>query len=159
MIEVDLKNKPKELWKLNPYGKVPVLVDGEVVVYESAVINEYLEEKFPQIPLMPKDLGQRARVRIWIDFCNSRLQQAGGDFRHGIEPEKAKEKLKEYLLTLDREMASRDYIAGDYSLADITYIPFFARLERYGVSIDGTLPHLKAWIDRLISRPAVRSTP
>ncbi len=159
MIEVDLKNKPKELWKLNPYGKVPVLVDGEVVVYESAVINEYLEEKFPQVPLMPKDLGQRARVRIWIDFCNSRLQQAGGDFRHGNEPEKAKEKLKEYLLTLDREMASRDYIAGDYSLADITYIPFFARLERYGVSIDGTLPHLKAWIDRLFSRPAVRSTP
>ena len=159
MIEVDLKNKPKELWKLNPYGKVPVLVDGEVVVYESAVINEYLEEKFPQVPLMPKDLGQRARVRIWIDFCNSRLQQAGGDFRHGIEPEKAKEKLKEYLLTLDREMTSRDYIAGDYSLADITYIPFFARQERYGVSIDGTLPHLKAWIDRLFSRPAVRSTP
>ena len=159
MIEVDLKNKPKELWKLNPYGKVPVLVDGEVVVYESAVINEYLEEKFPQVPLMPKDLGQRARVRIWIGFCNSRPQQAGGDFRHGIEPEKAKEKLKEYLLTLDREMASRDYIAGDYSLADITYIPFFARLESYGVSIDGTLPHLKAWIDRLFSRPAVSSTP
>ena len=159
MIEVDLKNKPKELWELNPYGKVPVLVDGEVVVYESAVINEYLEEKFPQVPLMPKDLGQRARVRIWIDFCNTRLQQAGSDIRHDNEPEKAKEKLREYLLTLDREMASQDYIAGDFSLADITHIPFFARQERYGVSIDATLPHLKAWIDRLFSRPAVRSTP
>ncbi len=159
MIEVDLKNKPKELWELNPYGKVPVLVDGEVVIYESAVINEYLEEKFPQVPLMPKDLGQRARVRIWIDFCNTRLQQAGSNFRHNNEPEKAKEKIKEYLLTLDREMASRNYITGDFSLADITYIPFFARQEHYGVSIDGTLPHLKAWIDRLFSRPAVRSTP
>jgi len=159
VIEVDLKNKPKELWELNPYGKVPVLVDGEVVIYESAVINEYLEEKYPQVPLMPKDLNKRARARIWIDFCNSRLQQAGGDVRHGNEPEKAKGKLKEYLRTLDNEMANKDYIVGDYSLADITYIPFFVRQERYGVSIDDTLPNVKAWMDRLCARPAVRSTP
>ena len=136
-----------------------MLVDGEVVVYESAVVNEYLDEKFPQVPLMPKDLGERARMRIWVDYCNTRLQQAAGDFRHGHEPEKAKEKLKGYLLSLDREMANKDYIVGDYSLADITYIPFFVRQERYGVSIDGTLPHLRAWMDRLFSRPAVSSTP
>ncbi|MFQ5851055.1 MAG: glutathione S-transferase family protein [Candidatus Binatia bacterium] len=108
---------------------------------------------------MPKDLGQRARVRIWIDFCNTRLQQAASDFRHGIEPEKAKQKLNEHLLTLDREMAQRDYIVGDYSLADITYIPFFVRQERYGASIDNNLPHVKRWMDRLFARPAVRATP
>ena len=78
MIECDLKNKPKELLELNPYGKVPVLVDGDAVVYESAIINEYLEEKYPEVPLMPKDPLGRSRVRIWVDYCNTRLQYAGG---------------------------------------------------------------------------------
>ncbi len=158
MIEVDLKNKPEELWELNPYGKVPVLVDDDVVVYESAIINEYLEEKYPQIPLMPKDSGLRSRARIWIDFCNSRLQAAGSDVAHGIEPEKAKGKQREHLKTLDRQMAGRTCIVGDYSLADITYIPFFTRQERYGVPIDESFPHVKEWLERLAARPAVRST-
>ncbi len=143
----------------NPYGKVPVLEDGDTVVYESAIINEYLEEKFPQVPLMPKDLAQRARVRIWIDFCNTRLQQAGSDVHHKWDPEKARIKLADYLLTLDQEMSHREYIAGDYSLGDITYIPFFLRQQQYEISIDDNMPHLKAWMDRLLSRPAIRSTP
>ena len=155
---MDLKNKPKELWDRNPYGKVPVIVDGNVVVYESAIINEYLDEKYPQIPLMPKDLGLRSRARIWIDFCNTRLQAAGGDVAHGNDPEKAKEKVRQHLATLDREMANREYIVGEYSLADITYIPFFTRQQRYGVSVDGSTPHLKSWVERLLARPAVRST-
>lgn len=155
---MDLKNKPKELWDHNPYGKVPVLVDGDVVVYESAIIHEYLEERYPQSPLMPKDLGLRCRARIWIDFCNTRLQAAGGDVAHGNDPEKAKEKLRQHLMTMDREMASRDYIVGDYSLADITFIPFFTRQQRYGVSIDDSLPHVTSWMDRLLARPEVRST-
>ena len=155
---MDLKNKPKELWERNPYGKVPVIVDGDVVVYESAIIGEYLEERYPQLPLMPKDLGLRSRARIWIDFCNTRLQAAGGDVAHGIDPEKAKAKVRQHLATLDREMANREYIVGEYSLADITYIPFFTRQQRYGVSVDGSTPHLKSWVERLLARPAVRST-
>ena len=81
MIECDLINKPKELLDLNPYGKVPVLVDGDAVIYESAIINEYLDEKYPDIPLMPADPCQRARIRIWIDYCNTRLQRAAGLYR------------------------------------------------------------------------------
>jgi glutathione S-transferase len=158
LIEVDLKNKPTELWEQNPYGKVPVLVDGDVVVYESAIIDEYLDEKYPEPSLMPKNLGLRARARIWIDFCNTRLQAAGGDVAHGREVEKAKKKLEEHLQTLEKQMADRNYLIGDYSLADITYIPFFTRQQRYGVTIDGSLPNLKQWVDRLLSRPAVKST-
>jgi len=137
---------------------VPVLVDGDVVVYESAIIGEYLDERYPEPSLMPKHLGLRARARIWIDFCNTRLQAAGGDVAHGIEVEKSKEKLREHLKTLDRQMADRPYLIGDYSLADITYIPFFTRQQRYGVTIDDSLPNLKQWVDRLLSRPAVKST-
>jgi glutathione S-transferase len=134
-------------------------VDGDAVVYESAIINEYLEEKFPQVPLMPKDPYQRSRARIWIDFCNTRLQHAGGNIAHDYQVEKSMEELKKHLETLDKEMRGHEYILDDYSLADITYIPFFVRRERYKATIDDSLPHLKAWMDRLLDRPIVRATP
>jgi glutathione S-transferase len=136
-----------------------VLVDGNAVVYESAVIDEYLEEKYPEVPLLPKDPLERSRVRIWIDYCNTRLQRAGGNIAHEYEVEKSTAELKQYLETLNREMQGREYIAGEYSLADITYIPFFVRRERYKAVIGDTLPHLKSWMERLLSRPLVRATP
>jgi glutathione S-transferase len=145
--------------ELNPYGKVPVLVDDGTVVYESAIINEYLEEKYPEVPLMPKDPAGRSRARIWIDYANTRLQRAGGYIAHEYQVEKSKEELKQYLATLDQEMRDREYIAGEYSLADITYIPFFTRLERYQATIDDSIPNVKAWMQRLLARPAVRATP
>ena len=154
-----MKNKSKELLERNPYGKVPVLEDGDAVIYESAVIDEYLEEKYPQIPLMPKDPYQRARARIWIDFANTRLQQAAGNVAHDYQVEKSKEQLKQHLATLDHEMRNRDFIAGDYSLADITFIPFFCRLERYQATIGDDIPNVKAWMNRLLNRPVVRNTP
>jgi len=145
--------------RLNPYGKVPVLVDGAGVIYESAIINEYLEEKYSNTPLLPKDPLLRARARIWIDYCNTRLQHAAGYIAHNYEVEKSKERLRGYLATLDREMKDREFLAGAYSLADITYIPFFCRLQRYQTEIGDDLPHLKVWMARLLDRPAVRSTP
>jgi glutathione S-transferase len=136
-----------------------VLVDGEAVVYESAIINEYLEEKYPEGALMPKDPLKRARVRIWIDYCNTRLQRAAGYIAHNYQVEKSKEELQQYLGTLNREMRGREYIGDAYSLADITYIPFFCRLERYQSAVDETFPYVQAWMERLLARPAVRGTP
>ena len=138
---------------------MPVLVDGAGVIYESAIINEYLEEKYSDTPLLPKDPLLRSRARIWIDYCNTRLQHAAGHIAHNYEVEKSKERLRGYLTTLDREMNDREFLAGEYSLADITYIPFFCRLQRYQTEIGDDLPHLKAWMARLLDRPAVRSTP
>lgn len=136
-----------------------MLVDGDGVIYESAIIDEYLEEKYPQVPLLPRDPLQRARARIWIDYCNTRLQQAGGYIAHDHEVEKSKEKVRGYLATLNQEMREREYLAGEYSLADITYIPFFCRLQRYQTTIGSDLPHVRAWMQRLLDRPAVRATP
>ena len=159
MIECDLGNKPKDLLELNPYGKVPVLVDGDAVVYESAIIDEFLEEQYPEVPLMPKDPLARARVRIWIDYCNTRVQRAAGYIAHNYKVEESGKELRTYLENLNRQMQGREYIADDYSLADITYIPFFLRRERYQVNIGDDLPHVKAWMKRLLDRPAVRATP
>jgi len=158
LIEVDLKNKPDDLLKQNPYGKVPVLVDGDGVIYESAVINEYLEEKFPQPRLLPANHLQRAKVRIWIDFLNTRVHPVASDIAHNREPEKAKEQMRQHLQTLENEMAGKDYLVGDFSLADITFIPFYTRRQRYGVVIDGDFPNLKRWGEALIARPQVAPT-
>ena len=155
---MDLKNKPKDLLELNPYAKVPVLVDGDSVVYESAIVNEYLEEKYPAIRLLPTDQLRRAKARIWIDFFNTRIHPAAHDITHDKNPERAKEQMAKHLKTLDQEMAGKRYILDEFSLADVTFIPFYTRRQRYGVTIDDTLPNLKRWGEELISRPAVAST-
>lgn len=128
------------------------------MIYESAIIDEYLEEKYPAVRLMPKDLVERARARIWIDYCNTRLQRAGGFVAHDYKVEQSKAEIVEYLKFLDNHMRGREYIAGDYSLADITFIPFFTRLERYQASVGDDLPNVKNWVKRLLDRPAVRET-
>ena len=142
----------------NPYGKVPVLVDGDGVIYESAIIDEYLEEKFAQVRLMPADLLLRAKARIWVDYMSTRLHAAASDITHNREAEKARERMRQHLTTLDKEMAGRKYLVGEYSLADISYIPFYTRRERYDVVIDDTYPNLKRWGEDLVARPRVAPT-
>lgn len=158
LIEVDLKNKPEDLVRQNPYGKVPVLVDGDGVIYESAIIDEYLDEKFPEVRLMPKDLLLRAKARIWVDFMSTRLHAAASDITHNREPDKARARMKQHLTALDKEMAGRKYIVGEYSLADVSFVPFYTRRERYGTVIDDNYPNLKRWGDDLIARPQVAMT-
>jgi len=135
-----------------------VLIDGAGVIYESAIINEYLDEKFPELPLLPKDRLQRAKARIWIDFLNSRVHPAASDMTHDREPDRAREQMKQHLGALDNEMAGKQFILGGYSLADVSFIPFYVRRERYGLTIDDNFPNLKRWGENLISRPAVAST-
>lgn len=137
---------------------MPVLVDGAGVIYESAIINEYLEEKFSELPLLPKDQLHRARARIWIDFLNSRVHPAASDITHDKEPDRARERLTQHLSALDSEMTGKQFIVGDYSLADVTFIPFYVRRQRYGVTIDENFPNLKRWGEELIARPAVAAT-
>jgi len=137
---------------------VPVLIDGAGVIYESAIINEYLDEKFSEVPLLPKELPQRAKARIWIDFLNSRVHPAASDITHDKDPDKARERLKQHLRVLDNEMTGNQFLVGDYSLADITFIPFYVRRQRYRVEIDENCPNLKRWGEELIARPAVAST-
>lgn len=143
--------------ELNPYAKVPVLVDGGDPIYESNIINQYLDEKFPDMRLLPDDLKHRARVRIWMDYCDTRLHAAASDVMHGPEPEKAKERLKKHIAVVERQLDGREYLDGGYSMADITLIPFCVRRERYQFTLD-EFPRLRSWLDRVLARPAVAST-
>lgn len=143
----------------NPYGKVPVLVDGDGVIYESAIINEYLQEKFAEPRLLPLDLLARAKVRIWVDFFNSRVHPTASNLQKQRDPEKAAAQMQQHLGTLEKEMAGKHYLVGDHlTLADITYIPFYTRRARYTVEIGDNYPNLKRWGEELIARPEVAKT-
>jgi glutathione S-transferase len=73
LIEIDLQNKPANFLEISSYGTVPVLTHGDHQVWESAIINEYLEEIFPEPPLLPQMPIQRAQARIWINFADTRF--------------------------------------------------------------------------------------
>src|SRR2546427_10041609 len=79
-IFVDLRKqeqKSPDFLRLNPYGKVPVLIDDEEVVYDSTIINEYLEDEYPHPPLLPAQSGERARVRMFEDFADNSFTAQG----------------------------------------------------------------------------------
>ncbi len=160
--EVDLQNRPEELYEVNPYGKVPVIVDGETVVYESAVINEYLDETYPEPPLMPETPAGRARARIWADFCNTRVAVAAGRIYRNRDPERGHTDLGAHLETLTGELDGREYLCGTFSLADIAFMPWLARLawleEAFAFQMPAGCELLRGWVDRLLARPSYQAT-
>ena len=148
--EVDLQAKPESLRRLNPRNRVPVLVHDDVVVPESAVVNEYLEEVFPEPRLLPADPAGRARVRRLIVAFED-FSDAYYDLRQSPD---ARPAMAEQLGRLEDILEGREFLAGDYSLADPAYWPWLGRLEGWlGVDLSG-FPRVAAWKARLDARPA-----
>jgi glutathione S-transferase len=161
---LDLPNKEqKQEWylALNPYGKVPVLVEEGAWVYESALCNEYLEEKYPTPALAPQDAGEKARMRLWVEWCNSQFvppvigllyenrKPAAERSQEKIAYNKAK--LNALLPRLESQLQTRDYLLGDYGVADIAFTPFLALCDRVGVDFCA-FPHVARWAARLKAR-------
>lgn len=168
-VTVDLRKqeqKTPEFLKLNPYGKVPVLIDNATVLYESCIINEYLNEKYPHPPLLPADAGKRAKARILTDYGLAHLDGAYQKLRVELMKEAAeqnqevvtaaKNSLRKLLQHLEEELDDQPYLVGDFSLADADLIPRFIRLEGFAVLPDPTLPRLGQYLQRMKARPSVR---
>jgi glutathione S-transferase len=149
-VEIDLSDRPAWLYEKNPAGKVPVLEEDAWVLPESAVIMEYLEERYPEPSFLPADPAARAEVRLWIWEHDRRLADDYYAFRRG-EPRDA---LDERLAGLERVLAGRGHLAGPrYSLADVAYLPWVLRArDMLGVELP---PAVEAWAQRLSERPAV----
>lgn len=130
LIEIDLENKPDWFTEVSPYSKVPVLKYGNDRVWESAIINEYLDEVFPQPPLMPQQPGKRALARIWIDFANTKFINAFYKMLLNQDLEKQqiwKQDLLNHLLFMEHEGIEKLGDDGPYwfgesvSLVDLTF--------------------------------------
>lgn len=160
------EQKRPEFLKLNPYGKVPVIDDGGKVLFESCIINEYLEEKYPSPPLMPKDPYLRGRGRILVDYGLRYLHEPYWDLRSemlkkesernaSIVTEK-REILQNLLQYLEEALGDKAYFLGEFGLTDIDLFCRFYRMESYGVLPSPSLPRLSAWLQKMKERPSVK---
>ncbi|MGU9951102.1 MAG: glutathione S-transferase N-terminal domain-containing protein [Gammaproteobacteria bacterium WSBS_2016_MAG_OTU1] len=158
--EVDLNNKPEELALYNPYNKVPVLVDREIKLYESNIINEYLDDRFPHPQLMPVDIMSRARVRLvmhqidreifpYVDILERKTSK-----RH--QKEEARKRILEGLLQLVQYfIKGNSYLADkEFTLLDAALAPLLWRLQHYKISLPPKSEALSKYAERLFARPA-----
>jgi glutathione S-transferase len=159
--------KPDELPKLNPKAQIPVLVDDETVVPDSTIINEYLEERYPRTPLFPSGAAERARCRVLEDVGDALLAANLGTLvrevflkpdlstRDAAAVAQVKGELARQYERLDRELRNRDYLCGDFSVADIAC---FSPIN-IGSLMEGApspeLGNVVAWLDRVRKRPSV----
>lgn len=168
-VTLNLANKEQkrpEFLKLNPYGKVPVINDNGKVLFESCIINEYLDEQYPNPPLMPKDPYLRGRGRILVDYGLNYMHEPYWALRGEMlkkEPERDRliidEKrmvLRELMGYLEKELGDKPYFLGELSLADIDLLPRFFRFENYGALPDASLARLNVWLQKMKQRPSVK---
>ncbi|HZR96821.1 MAG TPA: glutathione S-transferase family protein [Gaiellaceae bacterium] len=152
-VEIDLKNRPAWIYEKNPTGRVPVIEEDAWLLPESAVIMEYLEERYPEPPLLPPDPAERALARLWI-FRHDDFTRPYYALRRGEDG--AAQRFDEQLAMLDAWLDARPYLAGYvYGLADIAYVPWVLRArDMLGVAVDD-FPAVTSWLGRLAERPAV----
>jgi glutathione S-transferase len=166
--EVDLSNKSEEFLSVSPYGKVPVVSIGGISLYESNVVNEYLDEVHEIPRLMPANPEQRALVRSWMAFADDyffpfifriRMGSQRGFSEEQIQ--EARENLQDALSRLERQLEGRKYLMGEYTLADIAHAGNFQRLRELAERGDVPLqkyPNVMAWMERVESRKSYQAS-
>jgi glutathione S-transferase len=150
-VEIDLDDRPAWIYEKNATGRVPVYEEDEgLVLPESEVIMEYLEERYPEPALWPADPAERALARLWLQRFDDRLGAAYYAARRGD----GREQLDERLADLERTLEAQPYLSGrEFGLADVGYVPWILRgLERFGLELG---PATADWLERCSERPGV----
>jgi len=179
IVEEDLKNFSEKLRKMHPEAKVPVLVHARPnsepksgkIIYESAIITEYIEDSFPTPSLMPDNPGGRADVRLWTYWCNHFFKPDVDRFKYGTsrftekECEGSRERLIGHLDKLSGAFSlsgvETEFLLGDqFSLADIHVFPFFRQLSRINPEPEfiKNYPILVRWCEKVTGRESFKKT-
>jgi len=154
--DVDMFNKPEDLALMNPYNRVPVLVDRDLILYESNIINEYIDERFPHPQLMPADPVMRARARLFLYRFEQEL------FSH-IEPveknlksaDKSRAVIRDNLVQIAPVFARQKFMLGEeFSMLDVAIAPLMWRLDHYNIALPKQAAPLMKYAERIFSRPA-----
>ena len=156
--------KHPEVLRINPKRQVPVLIDGEVELFDSTQIFEYLEDRYPSPPLWPEGIAERARAR--------QLEQKSDEvfFPNVIKLFGLQEAMQSapaiaacagcarFYEEMEGLLATREHLAGPYSFADIAFYMACVFADRKGAGMTGATPRLLAWRTRVGDRPAVRAS-
>jgi len=157
VIDVDVFNMPEDIAVINPYSKVPVLVERDLVLYEANIINEYIDERFPHPQLMPPDPVMRARARLFLHRFENELYCHIDAIEHGNQKtaDKARMAVRDNLTQIAPVFTKQKYMLGDeFSMLDVAIAPLLWRLDLYGVQLGKDAAPLMKYAERLFSRPA-----
>jgi len=159
--DVDLFNKPEDISTMNPYGQVPILVERELILYESNIINEYIDERFPHPQLMPADPLMRARARLMLFnfekelFVHVHVLESERNKASDKSHDRARSEIRDRLTTLAPLFLKNKYMLGDeFSMLDVAIAPLLWRLDHYGIELSKTAAPLMKYAERIFSRPA-----
>ncbi|HKQ30244.1 MAG TPA: glutathione S-transferase N-terminal domain-containing protein [Burkholderiales bacterium] len=159
VVEVDPGKKPRELADLNPYNELPTMVDRDLVLYGSHIINEYLDERLPHPPLMPVDPVSRAKARLQLmridrDWYSLVPDLAGNDKKGAT---KARNTLRDGLTVISPLFKEQPFILGaELSLVDCSLAPILWRLDQYGVDLPRQAKPITDYAERLFARKSFR---
>ena len=158
--DIDLYNKPEDISVMNPYGQVPILVERDLILYESNIINEYIDERFPHPQLMPADPVMRARTRLFLYNFEKELfvhVSALEDRSNTDEQaqETARQNIRDRLAQLAPLLLKNKFMLGEeFSMLDVAMAPLLWRLDHYGIELPKNAAPIQKYAERIFSRPA-----
>jgi RNA polymerase-associated protein len=161
IVSVDTGNPPEDLIDLNPYNTVPTLIDRDLVLYDSQVIMEYLDERFPHPPLMPVDPVSRANNRLMLHRIEQDLYAQLDIVLHGSEKAaaKAKKEIRENLIMVSPIFEQKPYFLSDeFTLVDCALAPLMWRLPSLNISLPKQTAPMLAYADRIFARESFQSS-
>jgi RNA polymerase-associated protein len=155
VIDVDLMNKSEDVATINPYNRVPVLVERDLVLYEANIINEYIDERFPHPQLMPPDPVMRGRARLFLHRFEQELYSQVDLIEHGVakSTDKARAVIRDNLTQFAQILTKQKFLLGDeFSMLDVAIAPLLWRLDYYGIQMGKDAAPLMKYAERLFSR-------
>lgn len=161
IISVDKNNLPEDLIDLNPYSSVPTLVDRDLVLYNSQIIVEYLDERYPHPPLMPVDPVSRARSRMMLhrvelDWYGVLDDLTGGD---ATKAAAARKTIQDGLTLIAPVFTKKPYfMSDDFSLIDCSLAPLLWRLSHYGIKLPAQAKPVQEYAERLFARDSFQAS-
>ena len=162
IVNVDGPDLPEDLMDLNPYHTVPTLVDRDLVLYDSRVIVEYLDERFPHPPLMPVDPVTRAQFRLALFRIETDWYQLAEQFESDGErrlASKSRKMLRESILaSAELFAAERFFLSEDFSLVDCSIAPILWRLPVYGIELGSQAEPIESYMNRVFERPSFQES-
>ena len=172
LIEVDLtqgEQRRPEFRRLNPFGRVPVLVDEDTTVYDSTIIAEYLEDEYPEPPLLPAvgSSALRAQARTWEDIADTSFTLQVGQLMAEIgKPEAERDPnriqrlqqwIEQMLSFINHQLQGQDFLASQFSVADIGFVPRLLVLRELGMDPTASRGNIDGWLKRMLDRPSIQN--
>ncbi|MFA5487625.1 MAG: glutathione S-transferase N-terminal domain-containing protein [Candidimonas sp.] len=158
--DIDLYNKPEDISVMNPYGQVPILVERDLILYESNIINEYIDERFPHPQLMPADPIMRARTRLFLyNFEKELFVHVSALENRGQADAEAQEAARQHIRDRLSQLAplllkNKFMLGEEFSMLDVAVAPLLWRLDHYGIELPKSAAPLQKYAERIFSRPA-----